>query len=61
MRNVKRNRHIDLDERPIELLSLEERFERYNREIGADADRLNDVDYKTIREAYGLPNDRLTV
>lgn len=46
-----------LDERPMEIIPLEERKEKFKREIGPDIHRLTPEQIKTLREVYMLEED----
>lgn len=47
-------RFASIDDRPMEMLSMKERKECFDREIGPDIDKLSDEDIKLMRKAYLL-------
>lgn len=47
-------RFASIDDRPMKMLSMKERKECFDREIGPDIDKLSDEDIKLMRKAYLL-------
>lgn len=58
LNNLRQQNYFYLDERPIEMLTLEERVQRFKEQIGSDVERLDPEEARWMKEqCYLIPAD----